>query len=131
VGQGGGARGTRDYFLGASLANLRHKDLSLSASGGTGLMIGVNLPSTTRWYTFSPHLACQGAGILFHRALPRILRRVLNAEPRAALDDDPESNFHASAHKKKTQALGFVGASGLMGVVSSVSCPLTTEAGDL
>jgi len=65
---------------------------------------GIYLPSTTRWYTFSPHLACQGAGVFIHQFLPRLLKRVLVTGP---LEEDAD-NFHVVAHKKKTQALAFM-----------------------
>lgn len=68
--------------------------------------LGTNLPSTTRWYTFSPHLARQTAGVLFHSVLPQVARQVLSADPAAAGDD--EDNFHAHANKKKRTAQEFL-----------------------
>lgn len=68
-----------------------------------------DLPSITRWYTFSPHLARQSLGLLTHSILARVILKVFAAG--AAVDDDGDvpEDYHKVASKKKKQAVAFMG----------------------
>jgi hypothetical protein len=67
--------------------------------------LGSDLPSQTRWYTFSPHLACQGAGMYIHGILSRVVCHVLVPGP--INGDDDESSFHVHANKRKAKSVTF------------------------
>lgn len=72
------------------------------------LSMGVCLPSASRWYTFSPHLARQCGSLFLHGLLPRVLARAWGDESESSSDSDDQDSFRAAAKKKRETTLQFV-----------------------
>eukprot|EP00959_Pyramimonas_sp_CCMP1952_P170431 3561272-Pyramimonas_sp.AAC.1 len=70
--------------------------------------LGTDLPSATRWCTFSPRLALQAGAWFTHGLLRRVLQR--SFEPQGPRDhgNEDEADFHASANRKLTTSLTFL-----------------------
>lgn len=70
--------------------------------------MGVALPSATRWYTFSPHLARQCGALMAHRLLPRVLARAFRVQSPETVGGEAGENFHAVANQRRAASLEFM-----------------------
>ena len=75
-------------------------------------VLGTDLPSPLRWYTYSPHQARQTIGQTTYCILPRVVDRLVIIDPEAASsggngNDNAADSFHADVTKKKRSSWEF------------------------
>lgn len=68
------------------------------------IVLGVDLPSVERWYTFRPHQCRQAIGQTTFGLLPRVVRGICGDLPLVEPDAD---SYHAEVCKKKQKSMDF------------------------
>ena len=96
-------------------------------------VLGVDLPSPIRWYTYSPHMSRQTLGQTTYGILPRVLDCLVGSEvSQDDANDNEADSYHASVTKKKRTSWEFhaqpdCGRELLCAVITTTPCDLLSH----